>query len=305
MPDFEILQRLKEQGRLGRFNLGYWHYFNDTEASRAAWQTNTLGRLRKSYVKAKELGLLDHAYIYGCDEVATNHFARVEEAAALIKATCPGVPVMTTTYDKSYGMGSGIRSVDVFCPQTPKFDSEQAVRARAANREVWWYICCGPHHPYANMFIEYPAIEGRLLMGAMTAKMRPDGFLYYQISIWNSQKPITSGPFTDWSARSWTNYHGDGAWTCVGPDGTPLPTQRLENFRDGLEDFAYVRILEDRMRSQASNPAAATWLVEARAALSVPETLIANMKEYSRDPAAIYVWRDRLADLIECAPDGK
>ncbi|MDD2601005.1 MAG: DUF6067 family protein [Kiritimatiellae bacterium] len=302
MPDFEILQRLKAQGRLGYFNLGYWFYFNDNEAARTTWQSGTLARLRAVYDKAKEFGLLDRAYIYGCDEVATNFFARVEEAAALIKAACPGVPIMTTTYDQSYGMDSGINSVDIFCPLTPKFDLEQVARARAANKEVWWYICCAPHHPYANMFIEYPAIEGRLLMGAMTAKLRPDGFLYYQISIWNSQKPITDGPFTDWSARSWTTYHGDGAWSCVGPDGTPLPTQRLENFRDGLEDFAYVRILEERMRGQESDPAAAAWLAEARAALAVPETLVANMKEYARDPAALYAWRDRLAELIERAP---
>ena len=137
--------------------------------------------------------------------------------------------------------GSVIKSMDAFCPLTPSFDPAKAAKARAAGKQVWWYICCGPHHPHANMFIEYPAIEGRLLMGAMTAKQRPDGFLYYQISIWNSRQPITSGPFTDWDPRSWTTYHGDGSWTCVGPDGTPLPTIRLENFRDGLEDYAYVR----------------------------------------------------------------
>ncbi len=300
-PDFEILMRLKQQGRLGRFNLGYWYYFDDTAASRSKWQTNTLDRLRANYAQAKERGLLDHAYIYGCDEVPTNHFASVEEAAALIKAACPGVPIMTTTYDHSFGMASGIGSVDAFCPLTPKFDIAQAAAARAAGRQVWWYICCGPRHPHANMFIEYPAIEGRLLMGAMTAKMRPDGFLYYQISIWNSQKPITSGSFTDWDPRSWTTYHGDGAWTCVGPDGTPLPTVRLENFRDGLEDFAYVRILEALVSERQAQPVT-PWLVDAQAALAVPEALVSSMTDFNRDPHALYAWRDRLADLIERAP---
>jgi len=86
-------------------------------------------------------------------------------------------------------------SIGVYQAYTPA----QAAAARAAGKQVWWYICCGPHPPYANMFIEYPAIDGRLLMGAMTARQRPDGFLYYQISIWNSEKPIASGPFTDWT----------------------------------------------------------------------------------------------------------
>ena len=299
-PDFDVLKHLQRQGRLGVFNLGYWHYFDSAEKSRADWQTNTLDRLHAVYAQAKDLDLLKHAYIYGCDEVPTNHFARVEEAAALIRAACPGVPIMTTTYDHSFGMTSGIGSVDAFCPLTPKFDPAQAAVARAAGKQVWWYICCGPHHPHANMFIEYPAIEGRLLMGAMTAKMRPDGFLYYQISIWNSEKPITSGPFTDWNPRSWTTYHGDGAWTCVGPDGTPLPTVRLENFRDGLEDFAYVRILEDLVKQRAAdtgNP----WLAEAKAALAVPEALVKSMAEYSRDHDALYAWRNRIAELIEQA----
>lgn len=300
-PNFPVLQRLKEQGRLGCFNLGYWSYFADAEKDRADWQTNTLLRLQKAYVHAKELGLLDHAYIYGCDEVPTNYFVRVEEAAARIKAACPGVPVMTTTYDHSFGMASGINSVDAFCPLTPKFDAAKVAAARAAGKKVWWYICCSPHNPYANMFIESPAIEGRLLMGAMTAKERPDGFLYYQISIWNSQVPITSGPFTDWSARSWTTYHGDGAWTCVGPDGKPLPTQRLENFRDGLEDFAYVRILEDLVK-QRETEATTPWLEKAKSALSVPPSLVSDLTTYSRDPAELYAWRSRIATLIESAP---
>lgn len=301
MPDFDVLQQLQKQNRLGLFNLGYWYYFDETVAARTKWQTNTLDRLSAAYAQAKACGLLDHAYIYGCDEVPTNHFARVEEAAALIKAACPGVPVMTTTYDHSFGMASGIGSVDAFCPLTPKFDPTQAAAARAAGKQVWWYICCGPRHPHANMFIEYPAIKGRLLMGAMTAKMRPDGFLYYQISIWNAEKPVTSGPFTDWEPRSWTTYHGDGAWTCVGPDGTPLPTVRLENFRDGLEDFAYVKILEDLIKRRSSQPVT-LWLVEAKAARAVPESLVKSMTEYSRDSDALYAWRNRIAELIETVP---
>src|SRR5512138_2853154 len=112
-------------------------------------------------------------------------------------------------------------------------------------------------------------------MGAMTARQRPDGFLYYQISIWNSRRPITSGPFTAWDPRSWTTYHGDGSWTCLGPGATPLPTIRLENFRDGLEDYAYARILEATVaKIESSSQLAASraeWLKNAKALLAVPD----------------------------------
>jgi len=303
-PDFDVLARLQQQGRLGRFNLGYYGKATDTDAN--DWgMADTVARLRPRYERAKQLGLLDHAYIYGCDENPKEAFPGVERAAAVLKQAFPDVLVLTTTYDDSFGMGSVVKSMDAWCPLTPKFDPAKAAVARAAGRQVWWYICCGPHHPHANLFVEYPAIEGRLLMGALTAKYRPDGFLYYQISIWNSRKPIDSGPFTDWDPRSWTTYHGDGSWTCVGPGGTPLATIRLENFRDGLEDYAYVLALEAAVArveaTVAERAAKADWLAQAKAALVVPDTLAKSHTEYTGDPVAVYAWRNRIAELIEAA----
>jgi hypothetical protein len=304
MPDYEILAHLKQQGRLGVFNLGYYDGLGPRPEDLDKWKADHLPRLRAAYNKAKELGLLDHAYIYGCDEAPKELFGQVEKAAALLKREFPGVPIMTTTYDQSYSTQSVIKSMDAFCPLTPNLDPAKAAKARAAGKQVWWYICCGPHHPHANMFIEYPAVEGRLLMGAMTARQRPDGFLYYQISIWNSRRPINTGPFTDWDPRSWTTYHGDGSWTCAGPDGTPLPTIRLENFRDGLEDYAYVLHLERLVqqcgsKGDALSAAEKQWLAEAKQSLAVPEELVKSMTEYSRDPAKLYAWRNRLGDLID------
>ena len=136
-------------------------------------------------------------------------------------------------------------------------------------------------------------------------RQRPDGFLYYQISIWNSKRCISSGPFTDWDPRSWTRYYGDGSWTCVGPDGTPLPTVRLENFRDGLEDFAYAKLLEAKLmaRTGGSQLAATTpddaWSRRAKELLAVPSDVMDTMKNYTGDPAAVYRWRDAMADLLE------
>jgi hypothetical protein len=302
IPDYEILTRLRDQGRLDWFNLGYFAQAGTNAAQVEAWKTANLPRFREAYAKAKDLGLLPHAYIYGCDENKPELFSQVESAARILKAEFPGVLIMTTADDQSYGMESLIKSVDAFCPLTPSFDPEKAARARAAGKQVWWYICCAPHHPSANMFVEYPAIEGRLLMGAMSAKYRPDGFLYYQISIWNSQKPIASGPFTDWDPRSWTTYHGDGSWTCVGPDGIPLPTIRLENFRDGLEDFAYVCLLESAIARIEASPALraarTTWLERARPLLQAPADVLKSKTDYTHDPATLYHWRNAMAEAI-------
>jgi len=302
-PDFEILKHLHDQGRLVAFNLGNVLNGGVDEAGLDAAMRGIIEQIRPGYEKAKELGILDHAYIYGFDERGEDQFPMLERAAAALRKAFPDVILMTTSYDPSYGMASVVKSIDAWCPLTPSFDPEKAEKARAQGKYVWWYICCGPHHPYANWFVEYPAIDARLLHGAMTAKQRPDGFLYYALTIWNDNKPIESGPFTQWNPVSWTVYHGDGSLFHCGPGGKPVPSIRLENYRDGMEDYAYACILEETIRRVEAitglDRNRAKWLAEAKAALAVPESLVKTMTEFSRDPARLYAWRDRIADLID------
>jgi hypothetical protein len=295
-PKFDILNKLKKEDRLGYFNLGYWGYPKElSEDAKTKWRETTFTRIKPGYDKAKELGLLDKAYIYGCDEVETNYFENVKWAISELKKEFPGVPISTTAYDDNFGIGSALSGIDWFTPHLHKLDVKKAEIARKKGHKVWWYFACSSRAPWANMFVECTAIESRLFFGAQTVRMRPDGFLYYQISIWNSLKPITEGPFTDWDARSWRTYHGDGSWTCAGEDGKPLSTQRLENFRDGLEDYAYAMILEEKLKSNPNAP----WAKEAKELIAVPNDIMENMTNYTLDPQKIYKWRDRIAELIE------
>ncbi len=295
-PDFEILEHRHEKGTLTAFNFGYF----------TADSAQNLATFKPTYEKAKQLGLLEHAYIYGFDECNSEQFPALEAAAKELKQAFPEVPVLTTSYDNSYGQESVAKSIDGWCPLSSVFNPAQAEKARAAGKMVWWYICCGPHHPFANWFIEYPGIEIRLLMGAMAAKYRPDGFLYYSTAFWNDNTPITTGPFTQWNPVSWTTYHGDGSIMCAGPGGKPVPTIRLENYRDGQEDFAYARILQELIRAHEAKGAALeekdrAWLAAAQAALPVPEDLVKSMSEYSRDAAKLQAWRNRIAELIDAS----
>jgi len=115
--------------------------------------------------------------------------------------------------------------------------------------------------------------------------------------------PITDGPFLDWDPASYRDYNGDGSLLCPGPGGRPLPTVRLENIRDGLEDYAYVRMLEARMATvRKKDPGNNTWLREAEAALKVPRGVVENLREYTRDASVLYSWRTHLAEVIEAAP---
>jgi len=302
-PDFDVLKHLHNRGELVAFNLGNVLNGGTSEAELDAAIAKVIDEIRPGYEKAKELGLLNHAYTYGFDERPEDQFPLLERSAEALRKAFPGVILMTTSYDHSYGLNSVVKTIDAWTPLTPSFDPARADEARAQGKRVWWYICCGPHHPFANWFVEYPAIDARLLMGAMTAKQRPDGFLYYSLTIWNENKPIESGPFTQWNPVSWTVYHGDGSLFCSGPGGVPVPTIRLENFRDGLEDYAYALILQDIIRKYEARrslaPDEAAWLAEAKEAVDVPTDLMQSMTEFSRDPAVLYAWRNKIGDLID------
>ena len=307
-------KRLLAQGRSGLMNLRYWGPCGSSEESKDKFRATIVGGIMASYRNALAAGQRDF-YIYGCDECTADKFPQIRTAALEIKKALPDVPLLTTAYDHDFGVGTPLDVIDWFCPLTPSYDVGKAMVSRKAGHQVWWYVCSQPPPPYANAFIESAAIETRLLMGAQSVRMRPDGFLYYQISLWNSTNCIKSGPFTDWDVRTYLNYHGDGQWTAVGPDGIPLPTIRLENFRDGLEDYAYAKLLEVKLREVeaggATTPSSSRsggapsplqdWLCRARAALAVPRELMDTMTNYSDDPAALYRWRDELADLIESA----
>ena len=154
---------MHKQGRLGAFNLGNF----DVPLAQAGGGVDPdglrqmLDRVSPVYRKAKERGLLEHAYAYGYDEVKQEQYAAVEQTAAAVKAAMPGVLTMTTARDYTYGRDTEMQSIDAWVPPTENYDAPLAVAARNRLRQVWWYICVAPRAPYANIFLEYPAIESR------------------------------------------------------------------------------------------------------------------------------------------------
>ncbi len=298
-PNWAALTRLRDQGRLGPFNLAYWGMRGASEKSMRQWREKTMPYYRRIYDKAKSLGILDKAFFYGNDELNPKDFPRIRRSADLIHKEFPGVPLFTTARDVDFGIGTNsLENVEMFCPLTGRYDFKRAEKARAAGRKIWWYVCDGPTWNCANLHIENKPIDARSLVGAQSVFHKADGFLYWQMSKWLSPHTIGNSPFTDWVAASCFGFNGEGCLTGVGPDGIPLPTVRLENFRDGLEDYSYVKILKDRIATHGKEDA---WARRARELVAVPPSLVKSLSCFSDDPSELYSWRNEMADLIESA----
>ena len=79
-----------DQGRLVAFNLG--NVFNAGTKAEGFEKAiaDTVERLRPAYEKAKALGVLDHAYIYGFDERPKEQFALLERSVRALREEADG-----------------------------------------------------------------------------------------------------------------------------------------------------------------------------------------------------------------------
>lgn len=191
-------------------------------------------------------GLLDKAYIYGFDERGPEYIPIIKDWFGEIKKRYPRIRTLSTCWPPP-GTDPLSLNIDWFVPLSRSYDPQLAEGVRKRGGEMWWYICCGPGHPYANWMLEFPLIEARLIWW-QAFQNDVEGFLYWGLNIWerkNNEKPISSaaGPRLEWSLTSgWQGeFHGDGVLILPGEDG-PLSTIRLENIRDGLEDTELLRL---------------------------------------------------------------
>jgi len=263
-------------------------------------------------------GLLDMAYVYGFDEVGPDKFETICIKFGQVHSDYPGLRTMTTARDYTFGLStdpdtSCLRSVvDIWVPPVDyRYDMAAGEVLRTEGKDMWWYTCCWPRYPYPNWFVECPSIEARLLLGAMSYKFKAGGYLYWAVARWlnedgvSNTSPITSGPYTSWDPR--TFYHsktgtwasGDGCLLLPGPTDF-IPTIRLENVRDGLEDYEYLWLLADLVNTIApgSTPEEIAFVADANALLAVPGSVVNSLTSFTRDPGDLYSFRQQVADKI-------
>ena len=241
-------------------------------------------------------GIDRRAYIYGFDECKTNYYSGIDAMWRRLKADFPDLPVMTTStlfWDYAKGRTNKFDCVttDWYCPVVDQYDMKAAARLRAKGKKVWWYVCCSPFHPYANFSsIEYPPVEGRLLLGHLTWLCKADGFLYWHVNNWrwwekmHPQMDEAECFFPEWNMKNRSKMPGDGILLYPGKEHV-LPSIRLANIRDGEEDYEYLVLAEERIGREK--------------AAAMVRQYIHSPTQFTRDAAALAALREQLADVID------
>ena len=162
-----------------------------------------------------------------------------------------------------------------------------------------------PEHPYPSFSVYSPGADSRIIPW-MTWKYNVDGYLFWCTNFFDDAN-TTSTPANKWPSREWTYQNsfttpGDGQLTYPGPSGQPLSSIRLENFRDGMEDYEYCALLKAQLTlldaAHLTTPEARTLKLEAKRLLAVDATVARNCVEWANDPDNISNYRDRLGNTI-------
>ncbi len=176
-------------------------------------------------------------------------------------------------------------ALDIWAPNTARYRQAEFQAQQAKGDGVWWYVCCGPGKPYANLMIEWPAIDHRLLLW-QNWKYNVNGFLYWGLCVWcDNLQGEKRWPDTKWNPATWRNsagqaHNGDGQLIYPGADQSPLSSIRLDNLRDGIEDYEYFWLLREAVAelNNTKNPALQTLIDEAQKMLAIDDTVVKDLR---------------------------
>lgn len=246
-------------------------------------------------------GQIDKGYDYIFDEPEPKDYQAIVEAAELCRATDKRIKVLLTEQVEDKLIGS----VDIWVPLLSMYDEEKSKARQAKGDEVWWYVCCSPPHPYPNYFIEYPAIDQRILPW-ITWRYGVNGILFWETAHW------VKSPWEDPRGRVPNNAKniGNGEGVLLYPPTKkpsdkfiakgPVPSIRWELIREGMEDYDYFAVLKDladklRASKGSDDPA----VKQADDALALVSACAPSRTDYTKDPTQLESARRSIAEAIE------
>ncbi len=178
-----------------------------------------------------------------------------------------------------------------WCAHTQMMDAPPAaaiLRRVADGRETWWYLSHLPARPYANFFVDYTAVEHRILFWqAWAAGIR--GLQYWCVNY----VPDGDDPYD--TVVDTTPVNGDGLLVYPGAEG-PVPSVRWEIIRDGIEDYDLLVLFSAQRRRVAE--AGGVDLLARADQLANLSGLFTSMVTFTRDPAPLLQRREALLEWL-------
>lgn len=302
-PGLKFLEKYRD--RINFFTVGR---IGDGTAEQIREQ---VARRVQVFRKVRQAGLEEFMYFYGFDELSMHlgHLPAATKIASELRTTWPELKMMQTSFpipelQPLYNVWTSLFH------EFAAADRREVIESmRVRGDRIWWYAADAPRHPCPNFFLDYPVFDCRVI-GILSYLHGVEGMLYWCVNReWQTNMDIRE----QWPDAAWKSHifhahtgkrkykNGMGNLVYPGRGGVLHASLRLENLRDGLEDYEYMCALRDAVdRLKATDTAAARELFPAARALGTPPSNVATaVDDWSRDPGPLLKYRERVARMIE------
>lgn len=233
----------------------------------------------------EEKGWLDKAMIHIADEPTEEGLEAWINVSRLVHDYAPRIKridAVETVGFEGY--------LEVWVPTLQHFNDwmDKYVKAMEEGYEVWFYTCCNPTGRYPNRFLDYPLLKTRILHWINYA-YGLKGYLHWGFNWWGEN------PFGEPNPKL---PPGDTHISYPGEKG-PLPSLRLEAMRDGLEDYEYLKLLEEEILNVKHKLGGkALNLPFERRVLELCKRVVPDITGYTRDPESLMRTREEVVKEI-------
>ncbi len=240
----------------------------------------------------KETGWLDRAVLKIWDEPSKEVFPIIKEIYRIAKKTLPTVKIEAGTSARTTLSDILFLSkwVDVWGIDSRWYNEDFAEQVHAKGGEILmaenW-----------RERLDYPALSIRLLPWELW-KYHIDIHHFWGVDVWRTDPWET--PVSQFKSDYCT-----GILLYPDPkDGSPVNSIRWELFREGLEDYEYLRLLEKEMdslkRSSLPLENKEKILKEGKEILEIVKNkIVPDFITYSRNPEEVEILRERIGTLID------
>ena len=233
----------------------------------------------------REKGWLDKTVFHIQDESSAHNVMRWREVSDYFHQYAPSLRRIDAIEATHF-----FDNLEVWVPKLNHLDAWYEIyqKARKQGCELWFYTV-GVHMPgsYPNKGIDLPLIENRLLHW-LNYRFGLSGFLHWGFNQWRTDDPYTEVD----------RHLGDGWHVYPKKDGL-LNSIRWEQMRNGIQDYEYLWLLEDKIRSMTEPLGERFAMIEpSRRGKEIAAQVVKTATNYIRDPDVLYAVKKQVIEEI-------
>jgi hypothetical protein len=223
----------------------------------------------------RQMGWLEKTLFHIADEPAAWAVPQWRKASQMVRKYAPGLRRIDAIEATNFW-----GDLEVWVPKLPHIYSffETYKKAQREGKELWYYMAM-PYEAFPNRFIDFPLIETRILYW-LNYRFGLTGFLHWGFNIW------TDNPFE--TMNRVTVGAGD-AWTVYPKKGGLLDSVRWEETRNGLQDYEYLWLLEDRIAKIKTRAGSSGWWIDPQQrSVELAKRVISDVNLFTNSPEVLY-----------------